>query len=512
MSVPGLRYNGLSLVYLQIFTVDDFDHTRLPAKYFKFDPDSIDRQIFHTDTLPEELVRRYKIAPSFDFSLRIREDENEVHGYDPDPVTIGGTIHVEMSVFLNRTVSLSYRMMIDGQTCRADRPLDTDEVICLAAQSVGTEHWNTRTEVDTQGREFSDSRIDADLVEFTIDDFHFDADGNYIEKGEKIAGRNRYFAEVLHRYKMLVLSSQPPQPEALKRSREMNYVYVDVWENISHSEELFKKQRFSDSAIIGHIEHEHRRELVGLMSFYPYEWEYRSPDAFPDVCGGNIAIDTDDLVLVNQNICVVFGTYQNRVEWKDNIEQRKNWHVSWPEYLMILEMVLAQKYTISVIADRYLDSTPGIASLRNTRRVIENNALELVRATELMMRLDAIKYSRYISHKIMFERTRARLDVEKESARLREMIEQIDKCLFNLSEMRTLGQSKILNVVLGIVSVAALFEILFQKVELPFLSKLSVHTFAGHISLTLILLTVAVVLVAPVVLIAMSIRNNRIRR
>ena len=56
-------------------------------------------------------------------------------------------------------------------------------------------------------------------------------------------------------------------------------------------------------------------------SLYPEEWPYRMDSSFEDICGKNIAIDTDDLVLANENMSLVIGTYGNRgkeapTDWK----------------------------------------------------------------------------------------------------------------------------------------------------------------------------------------------------
>lgn len=85
--------------------------------------------------------------------------------------------------------------------------------------------------------------------------------------------------------------------------------------------------RMKEDDIIQHIEKFHRSELVGLMTLYPEEWPYRMEKSFGDICGKNIAIDTDDLVLVNENVCVVIGTYGKRgncaaTNWKEHLGRR----------------------------------------------------------------------------------------------------------------------------------------------------------------------------------------------
>lgn len=70
--------------------------------------------------------------------------------------------------------------------------------------------------------------------------------------------------------------------------------------------------------------------------------------SFEDICGKNIAIDTDDLVLANENMSLVIGTYGNRGKeapptGKNTGPSRDRYHDSWPEYLVLVEILLAKK-------------------------------------------------------------------------------------------------------------------------------------------------------------------------
>ena len=89
------------------------------------------------------------------------------------------------------------------------------------------------------------------------------------------------------------------------------------------------------------------------MTLYPQERPYRTEESYNDVCGSNIAIDTDDLIILNSVMCMVFGTYGRRAagsptDWGDHLEIRKSHFVSWPEYMLILEMILAKKYKVII--------------------------------------------------------------------------------------------------------------------------------------------------------------------
>lgn len=354
-----------------------------------------------------------------------------------------------------------------------------------------------------------------EISEINVPDFHISEKGEWCAENKKLPVTG-CFQEIQRRYKQFVILSQPPRKQSKETPgcRDLNYVYVDIWEDVAHSSGRFRYM--PEPEIISHIYRSHRRELVGLMSFYPYEWPYRTEESFRDVCGENVAIDTDDLILVNQNMCVVFGTYGLRgknapTDWKEHLEERDYYHVSWPEYLLMLEMVLAKKYTIGAVSEQYLSRSRQVSSLKSTRRQIEQNGREGLTATGILLQLDAVKYSRYISHKIMFERTTARLEVEQKLRELDETMARIDKSLVNISEMRKLQQSVLLNVVLGVISAASLFGILFERVELPFLEHIGFAEYAGKAGVTIITFTLVLIFLCAVGMILFSLKNNRIK-
>ncbi|MDR1414232.1 MAG: hypothetical protein LBI96_00325 [Odoribacteraceae bacterium] len=532
-----LRYKSLSLVYLQIFTVEGFDQQRLDNRYFKSIPNSIDRQIFDLASLPRNPVERYRFTP-FHFSLRLdssREGEART-GQRQEPALVEGTMFVEMSVFFARTVSITYRAVIDGTRCTCSRLLGTDDLIALASLRVGAEHWNRKREEGTEAR--TPSNINLKVNDISVELFHLDEEGNVLLSSRAVPEEG-CFEEIQRRYKRFVLNSQRPveapvpawrrwvkgarrlfparrRPVEAPREeewRDMNYVHVDIWEDVSHERDIF---RFMDSpGIIAHILAEHRRELVGLMSFYPYEWPYRSPEAFKEVCGEDVAIDTDDLVLLNQYICVVFGTYGLRgagapTDWKEQLaEARESYHVSWPEYLLILEMVLAKRYTLDTVAGEYLRGTLAISTLGRAREQIERNARQVLKVNHTLLQLDAVRYSRFISHKIMFERTARALELEEEQRRLEEMMEKVDKSLCSISETRKLRQSTLLNIVLGSVSAASLLGILLQNVKVPFMVAVGWGEFADHAGITIVLMTLLILIGSATGIIAYRLHGRR---
>src|SRR5262249_61604161 len=99
--------------------------------------------------------------------------------------------------------------------------------------------------------------------------------------------------------------------------------------------------RLDPDAPIRHIAHEHREELIGMMTLYPFEWPYRDPNVFDRICGRNVALDVDDLVLVTPSTCLVLGTYGRRggaessTDWQGVLAQtRAGTRVSWPEFVL----------------------------------------------------------------------------------------------------------------------------------------------------------------------------------
>ncbi len=491
-SPDELRYNKFAIVYIQIFSVDHFDVSQLAGRFVEVD-NSIDSQIFITDELHESPVKRYGVR-GFDFSLSLDE---------PYPVTLSGHIFVEVSVFFGRTVSVTYRMVVDGDYCRCSEAISTDHLISLASMNMGAEHWSCDDD-----KKFS--TINLDITDMRVEDLCIDECGRWLDVPVVLPGDEgiNNFVDIQRRYKRLIGRNQ-----VFAQTKDMNYVYVDVWEDVAHTGGMFSAMK--EPEIIDHIYRRHGKELTGLMSLYPYEWPYRTDECFDDVCGTNVAIDTDDLILVNPNMCVVFGTYglrggESPTDWEAHLRERKRYHVSWPEYLLILEMVLAKKYTINVALDLFLYNTIRVSSLRHARGVLEENARRVLRVTKLLLQLDAVKYSRYISHKIMFERTARRLEVERDIARLNDAMDKIDQSLLNISEMRKLKQSGMLNVVLGCISAASLFGVLFQQIEVPFIQRFGMHDFAGSVGLAIITFTLALIVFGSVMLIVFSLRNNKL--
>ena len=325
-----------------------------------------------------------------------------------------------------------------------------------------------------------------------ISDFKLDKDSVFRPEGT--GEGNLTFDEVQRRYRNYFDKT----PQAEFRAPDHRYIYIDVWEDIAHTGDTdFGKM--AEDEIIEHIETAHRAELVGLMTLYPMEWPYRMDSSYEDVCGRNIAIDTDDLVLANQNMSVVFGTYGRRgkgspTDWKEHLARRDRYHVSWPEYLVLLEIALAKKQTINYVLNRYIDNSRR-AIRSNVHDMIEQNAQLTVELSGILMRLNSVRYLRYMSHKHMFELTQRNLRVEEDSRQLQEVMQQVDKSLENVNNMMEIRHADDTKYILLFISIASLFGVLLQSEDVPILSLLS-YRFGVGSAIILEVFTFVVILIA----------------
>lgn len=500
----GLRYPEFSVVLLQIFALGSIKEFRFPEElsrtgFMESNNNGIDSQIFTMSRSEEKRnIRRFSLG-GFDFNLPLKL-KNACH-----PVVLWGHVAVEMSLLFGHTVSIAYYFVFDkeGKGCKASEPVSTDHIIALLASHMSAEHWSKN-----KGK--SETDINMEITDFVIRNLHLDENGVYRSKPVpeiKIDGCGRVFDNISGRYKKFILDSCTVErsnvsAEEKRLYRKYNsssldgscddfhYAMVDIWESVQHplpiigkNCDLFSKDRtdrLSEAGIINHIRDFHKPELIGLMTLYPGEWPYRDSEAYDDVCGKNIAIDTDDLVLVNDNVCVVIGTYGRRgadspVDWEEHLQERDKYHVSWPEYLMILEMVLAKKYVIEYASDQLIDATLGVDNVSSSD-IIAHNAELSMRLSRMELQLDVVKYSKFMSHKVMFDRTTERLGLEKATERLNSMMDVVDNSLHNLSDYKAMKSDFTLNIILVLISIASVFELFFQNSRMPFLAHFGFET------------------------------------
>lgn len=513
-------------------------------------------------SFPKHSVYRFSIR-GFDFVMPLRPEEEE----DFYPVDLKGHVNVEMSLFFGNTVSMTYRFFFDGRSSSILEPLEegvetddsnrkridatTDHIIALLSTHLGAEYWSSDSEE-------GESNINLTST-FIAKDFWIDDDGNEVPVSERtdlyMREGGRAFDKIALRYKKFLyhhycaykegLSYEEMQEHENFRQRngvtvvnDHHYAMVDIWENVRHPEEtddggeadLFAKERtpkLSEAEIVNHIRDYHKPELIGLMTLYPGEWPYRDKAAYDEVCGENIAIDTDDHVMVGTNLAVVIGTYGRRsdevkkgdvsdaandgsdvkkqgVDWAKHLLERAQYHVSWPEYLMILQMVLAKKFVIGSAKDQMVEVALS-AKKKSAEELIGKNADLGMRLSRQVVQLDMVKYSKFSSHLVMFDRTTKRLRLNDDMVALRSIIDMVDNSLHNLSDYKAMKSDFLLNIILVIVSVASSFELLFQDSEMPFLTYFNVDS--NKISAWLVMIVASITIFALLLVLKSSLKK-----
>lgn len=521
----GLRYPKFSIVYMQIFGISQLNTNKFNHNIINEETEEetsnrlhrqdIDKQIFDIKVESEPPVVRYNLK-GFDIELDLSHSDYHSN------IIIKGRMNVDMSIFFNKTAVLAFSLMVDNDI---DNPLScvasggdisTDQLISLVALTLGGEHWS-------KDEDKTASNINLKSCNIKVNNLHISADGAYLdlpyslddeilhslesgfEKNIKCKNVLEYVATL---YRKIVLEGQKAYD-----FKHQDFVFVDIWEDVDNYNSTLQKME-KEEDIIKYIYEDCKKEMVGLMSLYPKEWPYRDVEAFDEVCGNNIAIDTDDLILLNSSICIVFGTYGRRTQgsptdWKDHLDIRNSYFVSWPEYMLILEMVLAKKYTIAAAKDFLLRTTNFDQKVFSIRKSIEKNAeIELI-ITQLLLKLDAVNYSKFISHKIMFDRIIKRLDIINDENKLKDIMHKVENSLSTLSNMRSLKQAERFNIVLGGISVASLFQVILAEVDMPFFAKLG-YSWSGTVGMLIVGVCMVLVFIGMISITIVAIQNREL--
>lgn len=531
----ALVFPEFSVVFIQLFALDEIKEFKLPVSgagkgFVRPVENGIDGLIFNiSHSNDSKSIERYEMC-GFDFRMSLT---------DPYPVVLSGRVKVKMSVLFGNTVSISYRFVFDGsdELCKVSEPVATDHIIALLATHLSAEHWSKN-----KGK--SETDINMEVDDFEVSNFLIKEDGDISETPLSVVltGIGRTFERVGQRYKKFVKRHCSVEKSDISREHrklynkklasfvddachDFNYAMVDIWEKVKHPAvengrlaDMFstsRTPRLSEADIVNHIRDSHREELIGLMTMYPGEWPYRDPEAYDEVCGENIAIDTDDLVLVNNNICVVIGTYGRRgadspVDWEEHLQERQKYDVSWPEYLLILEMVLAKKFVIGYAKDQLIQATLDVGDEKDSYTdLIAHNAALSIRLSRLELQLDVVKYSRFMSHKVMFDRTTRRLDLASDTEVLNGLTELVDNSLHNISDYKAMKSDTMLNFVLALISVASTFQLFFGPAEMPFVDY---SGFESPRFAVAVLWTVAAVSVFGILLVCTNMLKKAIKK
>ncbi len=503
-----LLYNSFSLVFMQTFSSEKLvDGSMFNPNFVKLlKDDFIDRQIFISNV---DAFDRYDIK-GFDIILSIVNEKVK-------PITLKGRVVVKGVKFFGNTMLISYRIIVnkikdeDQETfCEIDSQyIDSDQMISLCGMFQSLEHWSYDPQTNLQ-------TIDGIINNIEILNFPIDKNGLY-EDGVCYNFQSANFDEVKNRYRKYFDCSNN------SKAQMMSHTLIDLWEDIDHSQSESLDIDFKlmgEDDIIEHIETKHKAELVGIMSAYPLEWPYRMEASFDEICGRNIAIDTDDLVLSNPNFTMVFGTYGRRGEesetdWKAHLARRNYYHVCWPEFLTLLEMSLACRQIINYVWDRYsMNYSNNLNSIeKSLQSIIKQNAKMGMRMTHMLMELDAVRYLRYVSHKHMVNRLYCTLEIDEQRDKLNQAIKNLDISLNNSNSIVEIEQSNETKNILWFISIASLFGVLMQSEDVPLITHLFDDQQVGvSVAIVLNLLTSMGIIVGLLYLLKMIVSKIKNRK
>lgn len=479
-------------------------------------------------TFSNSSVYRFSLK-GFDFSVPIRSTKVphvtlKGHANVEMSLFYGNTVSIAYKFYFDGYTA----SILKGDTQEKTVAL-TDHIISFLSCHLGAEYWSAKSEeessidllkefnvdriwFDKNGKALPEDKPDSITWAESPDSCNYHDDGACsfhdgaenrtrctFKKGQcPFNGEKRVFNNVMMRYKRYLYENCTAYKKNCTRrekkehcsyrklfplsvSFDHHYAMVDIWGDVMHSALETKRDVFaendvfklSEPDIVTHIRDFHKPELIGLMTLYPSEWKFRDAEAFGHVCGESVAIDTDDLVLVGTHVATVIGTYDRRGEdscgnnWKAMARVKAKHHVAWPEYLMILQFILAKKVVISRMKDRIIDITKKIAE-RSTSKLLYENANFSLDLTRQILQLDVVKYAKFASHRVMYDRTLERLDVDRDIAEIHDMSDMLNSNLQNISNYRSMKSDSSLNWILALISVVSVSELMYQDSKLDF--------------------------------------------
>lgn len=500
-----------------------------PEIHFEHMHPEVETLLFPSTVVNGNKVARYSMQ-GFDFRIPVRasKEKNKDGEYVPDfpSVDFEGHVNVEVSQFLGNIFSVTYRFLFDGFTCKILEPDEkdnkgmgcagrkqieatTNHLISLVSSCLGAEYWSddddddkaagidlkNRLVIDRLWVDYYGDVVRRDDKGNSLNPLPKDEDGELLKEEQEDGGiwtlesQGRVFDKVLLRYKkylakrFLGAEAGAEYIKGMSVVSDSRYAMVDIWETVKHpygsagNRDLFSDKhwpKLGEAGIINHIRDYHKPELVGLMSMYPAEWPYRASEAYDEVCGENIAIDTDDLVLAGSHMTVVIGTYGRRgdgvdgVNWEKVMKERRFYHVSWEEYLLIVQFVLAKKYSFNNAIDSLLRLTDDMTQIN--KKKIGICAKSALAASKRAIELDVIRHMKFPSHKVMYDRSAKRLELDNDFQRFKDVQEVVSGNLQSLGEYHAARTDSWMNTGLIAISVLSLFELAFQENSWPFVS------------------------------------------
>jgi hypothetical protein len=468
----GLVYNSYCIVWLDVFTAAL--SRELPSSQFcQPFASEVDREIFDPRFLERGLMSRFRLT-GFQVSLKIDSSATSP--------AITGPVEVVVASYFDSSISITYRLAVGAAPsfCKATAALDSDQLILLAGAPLGCEHWSPATRPREQ------STISPALALCDVTSLHLDSTGQQLLAPQSLVNHENALTEVFGRYRtFLVDKSSPGSPPTYSTT----YVVIDVWEDISDTPTSFDD--WAAPAIVEHIAEHHKSELMGILTLYPYEWPYRDQRCFERVAGTNIAIDTDDLVLVSETVTLIVGPYGRRgaeapTNWSAVLRDRSIDRVSWPELVHILEIVLAKLHAVRSAFYRLQLADITWRTRRNGKDLIRENSLLALDVGRMLIDLDAVEFSRFASHRLLSRSLEERLGVAAAVAGLSTALAQIDSAVKNIDSIDDLRRSRIVRLFLAFITVASVFQLFFAPTSIPLVADLVSSAAASAVGMTLI--------------------------
>lgn len=475
-----LAFNSFSVVWSQIFTLEKkFDPVAFECRFPKDeDATRLDAELFENYNAQQNHLLRYML-PDLDVRLGLQPAEGS-----RDATLINGCVHVRAAIYFSRTVCISYRFMVDSRKaspditkrhCQTNHPLAIDDLINLAGAPVGSEHWQT------YDRSESSYGVTGNIQSISVKIGEREICNQSAEKapqGAVAKALNKLFS-----HHQCLFSKRKDEKKARKRpdrsapeevasvGKNSFYALVDVWEDVAHTHEP-PFDAMTEKQVIEHIQQEHQKELIGLLTLYPTEWPFRRREHFNLVCGSNIGLDNDDLILLSGSICVIFGTYGRRdqveegVQWGSVLNRtRQVFHMSYQEYYFILDLIMAKRHAIRDAMNVTTNHLNSVSKEARQEGTIQSLCELFVNISQGVMELDILKHSRFEALRIQATQTELRLGIPEAYRDLTALLTRMDGAIKTIDSIREQKRRRHLSQLLLFISVAAILGVIFDEPE-----------------------------------------------
>jgi hypothetical protein len=191
-------------------------------------------------------------------------------------------------------------------------------------------------------------------------------------------------------------------------------------------------------------------------------------------------------------VALVIGTYGLRgagapTDWQEVLRiKRAVEHVCWPEYLHILDIEIAKLHTINAAFYKLQSAAFETSGNVSRKELIKQNSLLALQVSRMIVDMDAVNFSRYASHKLMYKKTEERLDAKGETTLLQNALQQFDIALKNIDNMEELQRSRIVRILLAFITIASVFQVVFEDVRVPLIATLVDDQFATRVGVLVI--------------------------